>query len=264
MVAANACFSLEAPNQAIEPTGGTAVTASTLIRRALTIGATIVAALAVAAGPAGAASKDRNHDRIPDRWEAKHGLSLDRNQANRDQDRDKLDNRGEFRAKSDPRDDDSDDDGVDDGDEGAGTIASFDETTGVLVINAFNGDTVTGTVTDDTEIECDNDDETQPDQEGDDDHSGPGHDGADDDNDDVGDDDDDVGDDDGDDGPGHDEGDDDGDESGHGGPGHDRSHGDDEDEDEDCSVADLTAGTVVHEAELELTGSGLVFEEIEL
>ena len=31
-----------------------------------------------------------------------------------------------------------------------------------------------------------------------------------------------------------------------------------------CSIADLTAGTVVREAELELTASGLIFEEIEL
>src|SRR3954451_6403178 len=168
--------------------GGHAVTASTVIRRALTIGAGIVAAIAVAAGPASAASKDRNHDRIPDRWEPKHGLSLDRNQANRDQDGDELENRGEFKAKTDPRDDDSDGDGVEDGDEGAGTIASFDATTGTLVINAFNGDTVTGTVNDGTEIECDNDDDVQPDEQGDDGpNSGPGN-AGDDDNDDVGDD----------------------------------------------------------------------------
>jgi hypothetical protein len=219
------------------------VRASTVVKRALTIGAGILAAVAVAAGPASAASKDRNHDKIPDRWEVKHGLSLDRNQAHRDQDRDSLRNRGEFRAKFDPRDDDTDDDGVEDGDEGAGTIESFDATTGVLVINAFSGETVTGTVTDDTEIECENDDADQPDDEGDDGpNSGPGNAGDDDDADDLG--------------------DDDGD--GHGGPGHGRSRDDDDEDDENCSVADLTAGTVVHEAELELTGSGLVFEEIEL
>ena len=87
---------------------------STPIRRATVIAAGILAALAIGAGPA--AAKDRNHDRIPDRWEIRHGLSLDKNQAKRDQDRDDLNNRGEFRAKSDPRDDDSDDDGVEAGD----------------------------------------------------------------------------------------------------------------------------------------------------
>jgi hypothetical protein len=211
------------------------VTASSTLRKTLVLCAVLVAVIAVAAGPVSAASKDRNHDRIPDRWEAKHGLSLERNQANRDQDRDDLNNRGEFKAKMDPRDDDSDGDGVDDGDEGAGTIASFDAATGELVINAFNGDTVSGAVTDDTEIECENDDDMQPDEHGDDGpNSGPGNAG----------DDDDVGDDHGDDGPGH-----------------GRRHGDD---DESCSTADLAAGTVVKEAELELTGAGPVFEEIEL
>ena len=205
---------------------------SYLTRRAVALCAGVLAAIAVVVAPAAAASRDRNHDRIPDRWEVRHGLSLHKNQAKRDQDRDGLDNRGEFHAKSDPRDDDSDDDGVDDGAEGAGRIASFDPATGKLVIDAFSGDTVTGTVTDDTEIECENDDDVQPDEPGDDDHSGPGHDGEDD----------------------------------HGGPGHGRRHGDADDrgEDENCSTADLTAGTIVREAELELTSAGLIYEEIEL
>ncbi len=179
-----------------------------------------LAAVALFALPAIAAAKDRNHDSIPDRWEQRYDLSLKRDQAKRDQDRDGLRNMGEFRAKSDPRDSDSDDDGTDDGDEGAGAIVSFDATTGVLVIDALNGDRITGTVTDDTEIECEDDG----------DNSGPVHDGDDD----------------------------------HGGPGHQRLPHDDDEDDEDCSVADLTAGTVVHEAELQLTASGLVFEEIEL
>ena len=75
----------------------------------------------VAAGPASA--KDRNHDKIPDRWEKRHNLSLKVNQAKRDQDRDQLNNRGEFKSGSDPRDDDTDDDGVEDGDENAGVIS---------------------------------------------------------------------------------------------------------------------------------------------
>ncbi|MDX6581906.1 MAG: hypothetical protein QOI10_1090 [Solirubrobacterales bacterium] len=220
---------------------------SILTKRALAVGAGALAMAVVIGAPASAASKDRNHDKIPDRWEARHGLSLDKNQARRDQDRDGLANRGEFRAKFDPQDPDTDDDAVQDGDEGAGTVGSFDSTTGTLVINLFGGGTVTGQVTADTEIDCNNDDATQPDDEGDD--------GDDNDSDDVGDD---VGDDQGDDGPGHDRvirshgSDDNGDD------------GDNGDEGDDCSAADLTAGTVIHEADVTVTAAGLVFDEIEL
>ena len=104
---------------------------------------TLMALLAGAVGilmlslPGIAAAKDRNHDRIPDRWEKRHGLSVKVNQAHRDQDRDKLVNRKEFQAGDDPLDPDSDGDGTPDGQEGAGTIASFDGTT--LTINLFNG-----------------------------------------------------------------------------------------------------------------------------
>lgn len=202
--------------------------ASTLIKRALAVGAGMLATAVVAAAPASAASKDRNHDSIPDRWEVRHGLSLDKNQARKDQDRDGLANRGEFRAKFDPQDSDTDDDTVEDGDEGAGTIDSFDTTdgtTGTLVINLFGGGTVTGLVTADTEIECDNDDGVEPDDESDD-------------------------------GPDDDMDDDHGDDR--------VIHSDDDDDTEDCSAADLTHGTVVHEADLELTATGLVFDEIEL
>jgi hypothetical protein len=68
------------------------------------------------AGPA--AAKDRNHDRIPDRWEKRYHLSLHKNQAKLDQDHDGLANRREFRASTSPRDPDSDNDGIEDGDEG--------------------------------------------------------------------------------------------------------------------------------------------------
>jgi hypothetical protein len=212
----------------------------------LAAGVVTLAIAAVTAGPASAA--DRNHDRIPDRWEVKNDLSLSQNQARKDQDRDGLRNRGEFEGNMDPHDADTDGDGVDDGVEGAGTVASFDSTSGELVINLFSGDSVSGTVTADTEIDCNNDDEVQPDDHGDD---PSGHDGNDDQ---------------GDDGPGHDGTDDNGDD----GPGHDRSvttssSGNDEGSDDDnCSTADLVSGTVVREAELDLTASGLVFDEIEL
>lgn len=146
--------------------------------RGLAIGLVVaIAALGAAliAAPAQAA-KDRNHDKIPDRWERQHDLSLKRDQAKRDQDRDGLKNLGEFEAGLDPRDGDSDDDGTEDGDEGAGTIASFDVQTGALTIDLFNGGELSGAVTDNTEIEC----EDEGHHEGDDDledhggNSGPG------------------------------------------------------------------------------------------
>ena len=63
---------------------------------------------------ASASAHDGNRDRIPDRWEKKHGLSLKVKQTARDQDKDGFKNRAEWRAKTDPRDADSDDDGLDD------------------------------------------------------------------------------------------------------------------------------------------------------
>lgn len=224
---------------------------SSTIGRALAIAAAALVAALIAAIPASAASKDRNHDRIPDRWETKHGLSLHKNQARKDQDRDGLRNRGEFQASMDPRDDDTDNDGVEDGDEGAGTVTSFDAATGELVINVFNGDTISGTVDENTEIECENDDATEPDDHGDDvGDDGPNHD---------------IGDDHGDDGPEHDVGDDNGGDDDNSGPGGDRrDHGEHGSEHADCTVDALVPGAIVREAELDLTADGLVYEEIEL
>jgi hypothetical protein len=186
--------------------------------------------------PSIAAAKDRNHDRIPDRWEKRHGLSLKVNQAKRDQDRDQLVNRKEFKAGDDPLDPDSDGDGTPDGEENAGTIASFDGTT--LTINLFNGGSVSGLVTDATEVQCDNGDD-QGDEDGD--GEGAGDDksassattSSDDDPGDQGDD---------------DQGDDD--------------QGDDDqgDDGSPCSSADLVEGATVQEADLE----GGVFTDIEL
>src|SRR5919198_2237003 len=161
------------------------------IRTLLLIATACAALLAFAPGAMAHSWKgDRNHDRIPDRWERAHHLSLKVNQAKRDQDHDGLRNRGEFLAGDNPRDDDSDDDGVEDGQEKAGTVVSF--TGGVLVVHLFNGDDVKGTVDDNTEIECENAPSTttttaartaddgpgDDDGEGDDDHgdrSGAGH-----------------------------------------------------------------------------------------
>jgi hypothetical protein len=186
-----------------------------------------------------AKKSDRNRDRIPDRWERRHGLSLKVNQARRDQDRDGLRNRAEFLAGTDPRDDDSDNDGVEDGEENAGTVKSFDGTT--LVIRLFSGEEISATVDPSTEVECH--DASQVDgaataakgariaSSGDD---APGAD--------------EPGDDHGDDGSADDESGDD--------------HGDDDGE--DCGAGALQEGVAVHEAELAPTADGNVWREVKL
>jgi hypothetical protein len=88
---------------------------------ALALGAV---ALLVMAGPA--VAKDRNHDHIPDRWEKRHRLSLNVNQARRDQDGDHLRNLAEFRAGDNPRKADSDGDGIPDGVEAGVTVPVAD------------------------------------------------------------------------------------------------------------------------------------------
>src|SRR4051794_3796646 len=85
----------------------------------LTLIITAAAALALLAlpGAALAKSRDRNHDRLPDKWERHFHLSLSKNQAKADQDHDGLKNKGEFKNHTSPRDADTDNDGLDDGDE---------------------------------------------------------------------------------------------------------------------------------------------------
>jgi hypothetical protein len=117
----------------------------------------LAAALAVAASllftaAAGAHGVDRNRDGIPDRWEKQHHLSLKVKQTRLDQDRDGLNNLGEYRSGTDPRKADTDNDGIGDNSENAGTVASF--TNGVLTVNLAKGGTLSGQVTDATEIEC--------------------------------------------------------------------------------------------------------------
>jgi hypothetical protein len=110
----------------------------------------------------------------------------------------------------------------------AGTVASFDGTK--LTIMLADGSTVSGTVNDDTEIECEAADMSvtsfNRDDEGGD-HSGSG-----------------------------DRGDDHGDQ------------GDDNDNDDNnmqnCGTNSLTPGTIVHEAELKLSGAGAVWDKVEL
>jgi len=210
-------------------------------------------ALALLAMPGLAAAKDGNHDRIPDRWEKRHKLSLNVNQARRDQDGDHLRNRAEFLAGDNPRDRDSDDDGVIDGSEQAGTIASFDQETGRLVIDLFGTDTIAGLVTDETEIKCeDNGSGATVSSEG----SGSGETEPGDDN---GDDGEEVGDDNG--GEGEHGDDNSGPGSENSGPGHD---GDDNHGDRLCTTAELVPGAVVEEAELKVENGQAVFHEVEL
>jgi hypothetical protein len=225
--------------------------------RIITVGVAAVAALLVVAGSASA--KDRNRDRIPDKWEKKFHLSLKVNQANKDQDRDKVDNLNEFQEGTNPRrkdtdrdgrpdgredadhdglnnmnedasanlpdDPDTDNDGVEDGDEVVGTIAGFDGT--VLTIDLLAGGSVSGTVTADTRIKC----ETENEQEAEDETNDVARTS--------------------DDGSGDSSGED---QSG------DANEGPGGDDEHLCTTADLTAGTMVHEAELE----GDVFEEVDL
>ena len=200
-------------------------------------------ALALLALPSVAAAKDRNNDRIPDRWEKRHHLSLQVKQTTRDQDRDHLRNRAEFLSGNDPRDKDSDDDGVMDDDENAGRIASFDPATGRLVIDLFGGDSVSGIVNDQTRIRCEGDEdhhsEASASHEGEDnsepsDNSGPGSDDS---------------------GPNDQAGEPEDQQ------GEDQQGRDDE---ADCTTANLVSGAVVEEAELELANGVATFEEVEL
>jgi hypothetical protein len=212
-------------------------------RKITTSLAAAIGLLAILALPSVAAAKDRNHDRIPDRWEKRHHLSLQVNQAGRDQDSDGLRNRAEFMAGDNPRDADTDNDGIPDGEENAGKIASFDAETGKLTIDLFGGETLSGMVTEETEIKCEGSDsasasdsnegednpgdeqgqeESQNEEEPGEDNSGPGSENS--------------------------------------GP----ETGDDNGGEANCTIADLVPGAVVQEAELRAAGGTATFEEVEL
>jgi hypothetical protein len=210
------------------------------MRRHLLTALLLLAAALLLPAAAQARGKDRNHDRIPDRWERAHHLSLKVKQARKDQDHDGLNNLGEFKAGDDPRDADSDNDGTEDGDEQAGTIDAIDGT--LVTIRLLDGSLVSAQLTDGTEVECetrDDDGDVAPtarksddgegEHEGSDDgedHSGPsGDDGA------------------------EDQGDD---------------HGEDGRAEHGCPAGALKVGARVHEAELKVTSAGKVWEEIEL
>jgi hypothetical protein len=250
--------------------------------RLLLFGA-VVAALLALPGAAMAKSHDRNHDGIPDKWEKHFGLSTKRNVAKADPDRDGLNNLGEFRSRTNPRkadtngngvndaNDDTDHDGVDnademrdhtnpcnpdtngdgvrDGNEVSGTVVSFtqdptDPSKGTLTLRLADGSQMSGATDSSTRIECDGADEHSGShqKQGADDNSGPGSGNS--------------GSGSADDGQNHDQGDDNGNDA--------NDPGDDNGQNAACSTADLTAGTVVREAEFTGTPDSAVFTKLEI
>ena len=204
-----------------------------------------VGMLALLAAPSQARHRDRNHDRIPDRWERHYHLSLHVNQARRDQDHDGLNNLAEFRAHDNPRKADSDNNGIADGEENAGKVT--DITGNNVTVSLFAGGTITAQVTSQTEIEC----ETGSTGNGDGTTVGTTlrpsfrHDGS------------------GDEGGDH-EGDNQGD-NGQDDQGDDNDQGDDDGPDNQaCPPGALQVGAVVQEAEVQLSNGGAVFEKLKL
>jgi hypothetical protein len=129
----------------------------------------------------------------------------------------------------------------------AGTISSFDATTGKLTIALTGGESVTGLVTDETRIRCEGFDDRRSDRRDHGDDSG---------------------------GRGNEPG---GDNSGSGGPGPSNSSGPGPSGEQgppiegapapgeaSCTVASLVPGAVVGDAEVRLEGGAAVFEEVEL
>lgn len=128
----------------------------------------------------------------------------------------------------------------------AGTISSFDASTGKLTIRLREGGTVTGLVTKGTEIKCEGVDDRRARRDHGSDDSGAGS---------------------GDDNGGQTEPGDDNGGRGEAEPGDD--HGGDTTAgapagEASCSVASLVPGAVVGDAELRLEGGSTVFEEVEL
>lgn len=229
--------------------------------------------------------EDRDHDGVDNANEIEeHTSPTDadsdddgRPDGREDADHDGLNNAGEDTTGNDPRDADTDDDGQKDGQETLGTIASFDGQT--LTITPPSGQPVTGKVTPATEVKC----KTEDEDEGKEGHHRGGH-GSDDgapasttrESESGGRGEPEPGDDrggtteTGDDKGGAQTGDDHGDADNDGRddddadetPGSETEH--DGDADNVCTAADLTAGTIVHEAELKDTPDGAVFTEIEI
>ena len=73
------------------------------------------ALMALAVPAATAAARDRDRDALPDRWEKRFNLSTSKASGMLDPDRDRLTNKGEYKAKTNPRKRDTDGDGTADG-----------------------------------------------------------------------------------------------------------------------------------------------------
>ena len=195
------------------------------------IGTAIMAALLVLPAGALAKSRDRDHDRMPDKWEKSHHLNVRANDARKDPDRDHVSNLAEYQRGTDPRDADTDDDGTEDDNEVTGTVVSFANNVLTIQLRGTGAGTVSGTVTDATEIECEGDNENDDapaasaSRDGSDDDSGAGS-----------------------------------QSSGSGDDGNDDDQGDDEG---NCSASSLAQGAIVHEAEFRTATDGTtVFKEI--
>lgn len=237
------------------------------------------------------ANEDPDRDRVDNGNEARERTKPRKADSDRDgvkdgkedADRDKLNNAGEDDAGTDPINADTDGDGIEDGDESAGEIVAWDGTT--LTLHVYGGSDVSGTVDEDTYIDCVDDSSSADDGSGDD-ASGddPGADLGDDYFDDESADDaalDDiingkarareVGDDVSGDDPGADDGSDDGsDDSSGGDDSGDDSGGDSGDDSGDdagaggCSPDVLKVGAVVSEAAFSVTPDGTYFDTLEL
>jgi len=85
--------------------------------RVLVAMAAMIVVLFAGAAPAMAKAADRNHNKIPDKWERKYHLSMKKGQWKKDKDKDGLNALNEYFAKTSPLKKDSDRDGVRDGSE---------------------------------------------------------------------------------------------------------------------------------------------------
>jgi hypothetical protein len=119
---------------------------------------TVAIAAALLAVPAGVLARhgrhdrgDRDHDRMADKWERRHHLNTHVNDARRDPDHDGLSNLSEFRHNTDPQKANDDDNEI------SGTIVSFQNNVLTIQPATQGAGTVSGTVNDQTRIECDDD-----------------------------------------------------------------------------------------------------------
>ena len=194
----------------------------------------LLAAATLVLAPVAAQAKDSDHDGMRDRWEQRHHVRS----AHKDHDHDGLRNRAEFRHKTDPRSADTDHDGLDDGDEvesgndpcdrDSDDDGARDGEENAGTVKSFDGTTLVIALADGSEISGKVTDATEvecEDEHGDD-RAVLRHDGED--------------------------------------EGEDGDHEGEDGEHEDCGSAALVPDAVVHEAELEATSSGAVFEEVEL